>query len=113
MNERGLKDVEWHGPVLYQPGWSDASGRALAFTLGGEGMECDLHVMMNMYWEPLEFEVPPVKGRGWFRFADTALPSPHDAAETDFETAISGSTYRLNDRSVVILVSNKQKKRRQ
>jgi len=106
LNERGMKDIEWHGPMLYKPGWNDPNGRALAFTLAGEKKEVDIHVMMNMYWEPLEFELPPVKGRRWFRFADTSLKSPLDVAESDFETEITGSTYRLNDRTVVILVSN-------
>ena len=62
--------------------------------------------MMNMYWEPLEFELPPLNGYRWFRFVDTALPSPQDIAETDFETTVQGSRYRVSDRSVVILVSS-------
>ena len=106
VNDRGLKDVDWHGLSLYQPGWWDSNGRALAFTLGGFGDECDIHVMMNMYWEPLEFELPPLNGYRWFRFVDTALPSPQDIAETDFETTVQGSRYRVSDRSVVILVSS-------
>lgn len=105
VNDRGLKDVEWHGTILYQPGWNDPGGRTLAFTLGGQGDECDVHVMMNMYWEPLQFAVPAVKGRRWFRFADTALPSPQDVAQTDHATAYSEYTYRVGDRSIVILVS--------
>lgn len=107
INERGLKDIEWHGTSLYQPGWNDANSRALAFTLGGEDGECDLHVMMNMYWEPLEFELPKVEGYRWFRFADTSLPSPLDVAETDFENVTEGSTYRVNNNSIVILVNAK------
>lgn len=107
VNERGLKDVEWHGPILYSPGWGDPNGRAVAFTLAGDGKELDIHVMMNMHWEPISFEIPPVKGRRWFRFADTSLPSPQDAADGDFKAPVSGSNYIVNDRSVVILVSGK------
>jgi glycogen operon protein len=107
VNVRGLKDEEWHGPILYSPGWNDPNGKALAFTLAGEGDDLDIHVMMNMHWDPIEFQIPPVKGRRWFRFADTSLPSPQDAADTDFANPVSGSNYRVNDRSVVILVSGK------
>ena len=36
--------------------------------------------ILNAYWEPLEFELPPVHGgeTQWRRWIDTALDSPHD-----------------------------------
>jgi glycogen operon protein len=60
---------------------------------------------MNMYWEPLDFELPTVSGRGWYRAADTALPAPSDVADPDAEVAISGNSYLVTARSVVVLVS--------
>ena len=36
-NERGLKDIDWHGCKLHSPGWDDPSARVLAFTMGGSG----------------------------------------------------------------------------
>jgi isoamylase len=38
-NERGIKDIVWHGTVLDSPGCGDPTARALAFTLGGFGGE--------------------------------------------------------------------------
>ena len=107
VNERGLPDVAWHGTVLNRPGWDDPNGRALAFTLGGVGEEADLHVMMNMHWEALEFEIPPAGGRRWFRFVDTALASPEDVAESGLETPVPGETHLVSGRSTVVLVSGK------
>jgi isoamylase len=65
--------------------------RALAFTLAGVEQEPDIHVMMNMYWQPLEFELPSVTGRGWFRAVDTALLPPNDFSDPGTEVSISGS----------------------
>src|SRR6266851_5639957 len=41
VNERGLKDVPWHGTKLDSPGWADAGARALAMTLAGFGGDSD------------------------------------------------------------------------
>jgi isoamylase len=105
VNERGVPDVAWHGLELNKPGWRDPNARCLAVTVGGFGGEDDLHVMMNMYWEPLSFELPPVEGRHWYRSSDTSLPSPHDIADPGHEARIEGNKYVVNGRSVVILVS--------
>ena len=72
LNERGLPDVSWHGCQLLRPGWDDPNAHALAFTLAGCGAEADLHVMLNMDAEGLDFELPIVKGRRWFLTVDTA-----------------------------------------
>jgi isoamylase len=105
VNERGLKDVEWHGCRLGAPGWDDANARALAFTLGGFDGEADLHVMLNMHSEALEFEVPSVSGRSWRRAVDTALPSPDDILPPGREKAVDGGVYRVESRGVVVLLS--------
>ena len=81
MNDRGLPDIAWHGCKLYSPGWSDPSASALAFTMGGFDGDDDLHAMLNMSGQDLEFEIPPVPGRRWWREVDTSLPSPDDIAE--------------------------------
>ncbi|MFN8621788.1 MAG: glycogen debranching protein GlgX [Chloroflexota bacterium] len=103
-NERGVKDLEWHGCQLSDPGWDDPGARSLSFTLGGFGHETDIHVMMNMYWEPLAFELPQVDGRRWARSVDTALPSPEDIAQAGAEVLVEGSTYLVSPRSVVVLI---------
>lgn len=104
-NERGLKDIDWHGCKLHSPGWDDPFSRALAFTIGESGAEEDIHVMMNMYWEPLEFEIPEIKTRNWYRAVDTILPAPQDIAEKGEEVRINGNKYLVSGRSVVVLVS--------
>ena len=105
MNERGLKDVSWHGTKLNSPGWDDASARALAMTLAGFGGDCDLHVMFNMFWESLDFELPIVPGRRWCQAVDTAQPSPYDIADPGCEPEVLGNTRRVEARSVVVLVN--------
>ena len=67
--------------------------------------DVDIHVMLNMEWEDLDFDLPPIEGRQWYRMADTALPSPDDIVTPEDAPAISGNTYRVNNRSVVMLIS--------
>jgi glycogen operon protein len=74
--------LDWHGVTLGRPDWADHS-HSLAFTLRTIETRFLLHVMLNAYWEPLEFEVPPAtdaESPGWRRCIDTAAPSPDDAA---------------------------------
>ena len=104
-NERGLADVSWHSCKLNSPGWSDPSGRALGMTLGGSKGEVDIHVMMNMYWEKLDFEIPVLPNRMWFKVLDTAEPSPHDIVDPGNEVEVDGSVCPVQGRSIVVLVS--------
>ncbi|OEU48277.1 MAG: glycogen debranching enzyme, partial [Desulfobacterales bacterium S3730MH5] len=105
VNERGLKDISWHGCKLYSPGWYDPNARVIAFTLGDFDGESDIHVMMNMYEGELDFEIPPIEDRKWFRTADTAQDSPEDIAEPDREKPVTSSIYPVQGRSVVVLIS--------
>jgi glycogen operon protein len=91
--------------VLNSPGWDDPEARALACTLGGEHGDPDLHVMMNMYWDNLDFELPTVPGRSWFRALDTSQPSPNDIADPGKESPAPGSSYTVQGRSIVVLVN--------
>jgi isoamylase len=104
-NGRGLADIEWHGCELGMPGWNDPQARALAFTLGGKGDEADLHVMMNMYWEALDFAVPTVPGRAWHRAVDTSRTSPDDICAHDREAPVHGALLSVAARSVVVLLA--------
>ncbi|MBI4870089.1 MAG: glycogen debranching protein GlgX [Candidatus Riflebacteria bacterium] len=105
LNSRGLKDIEWHGTQLGKPDFEDAQSRVLAFTMGGFGDDPDLHVLMNMHWEPLEFELPVVPGRTWYRVVDTSLASPQDLAEPGREARCQQRVYRADARSIVALIS--------
>ncbi len=64
INERGLPDISWHGAILDSPGFDDPQARAVACTIAGFDGHPDLHVMMNMFWEPLDFAKCPPVGPG-------------------------------------------------
>jgi len=104
-NERGLRDIEWHGCSLYRPGWSDPDSQVLGFTLAGLDGDPDIHVMMNMYWEELPFEIPPVQGRQWYVKADTSRPAPGDIVAEGQEREVVEQNYHVGSRSVVVLIS--------
>jgi glycogen operon protein len=78
-------------------------------TLGDTDVNGDqtlnIHVMFNMYWEALEFEIPQVNGLKWYRAIDTALPSPNDISPVEKQIPIDDNTYTLTSRSVVVLAS--------
>jgi isoamylase len=105
VNDRGLKDVWWHGTKLNSPGWNDPEARALSVTLAGFGGDADLHVMCNMFWETLEFETPDIPGRRWFLAVDTSKPSPYDIADIGSEVEVTGKTHSVEARSIVVLVN--------
>jgi isoamylase len=94
----------WHGVKLHQPDWGDHSlSLAFAAQLREEGLS--VYLILNAYWEPLEFELPPV-GDGapaWRRWIDTALESPHDIVPWRTAPTLSGPSYRAGARSVVVL----------
>ena len=105
VNERGLADISWHGCRLYSPGWDNPNSRTLAYTIGGFKGAADIHVMFNMYWNNLEFEIPAIESRKWYRVVDTALPSPEDILESGQEQLIEDKTYLVEGRSIVVLIS--------
>jgi glycogen operon protein len=105
VNERGVADVTWHGVKLGSPGWSDPEARTLAMTLGGFDGAPDIHAMLNMHWDSLDFELPAVPDRRWFIAVDTAQAPPHDIADPGGEAPVTGTTYTLQGRGVAVLVN--------
>jgi glycogen operon protein len=105
MNERGLRDIAWHGTRLNTPGWLDPAGRALAVTLAGFKGDGDIHIMLNMYWESLDFELPSVPHRIWLEAVDTSQPPPFDIADFGAELPVAGNVYSVKGRSVVVLIN--------
>jgi glycogen operon protein len=109
VNKFGVPEVTWHGTQLNQPDWDDAGSRCLAMTLGDTDEDSDgldnVHIMMNMYWEPLQFEIPQYEGLKWQRLVDTSLPSPNDVTTRVGAPVIADSTYIVNDRSIVVLAT--------
>jgi isoamylase len=101
---RGV-NLAWHGVKLNQPDWSERS-HSIAFTVEIREEKLVFHVILNAYWQPLDFELPRLDNAGenpWHRWIDTALDSPHDILEWDRAESVPGYAYRAESRSVVIL----------
>ena len=105
MNERGMPDISWHGTKLNEPGWNDPHARALAWTVAGSLAHSDIHVMVNMYWEPLTFEIPQIYERAWYTAVNTALPSPQDINAPGNEVLVNSHHVEVSGRSIVVLIS--------
>ena len=93
---------------LNQPDWGDSS-RSIAFTaeLRSEGLL--VHFIFNAYWEPLDFELArEFDGRAisWRRWIDTSLDSPDDITDWKDAPPLTGYTYHVESRSVVVLFAD-------
>ena len=98
--------VEWHGVRLYRPDWSEQS-HSLAFTFDRPDAPCRVHAMLNAYWEPLTFELPPLKdGHAWRRCVDTGLEPPDDIQPIAKAPRVDQALYIVEPRSVVLLAAN-------
>jgi isoamylase len=101
---RGLKHA-WHGVKLNRPDWSFSS-HILAFSAESANGKLLLDLILNAYWEPLEFELPPAPpqkqhsmaemGRHFSRFATGRRRMAGGPS-------VAGPTYRAQARSVVML----------
>src|SRR6266478_6017132 len=95
----------WHGVKLGQPDWGDSS-HSLAVTAEARDEKLLVHLILNAYWESLEFELPRAgddDGDSWHRWIDTTLDSPQDIVEWETAPTVPGGTYRAGPRSVVVL----------
>lgn len=100
----------WHGVRPFQPDWSESS-HSLAFEAVVKAEKLKILLMMNAFWEPLQFELPPLPGdenSGWRRWIDTALESPQDIVDWQTAAPCSRPSYTLEARSVVVLIANVQ-----
>ncbi|HNT25308.1 MAG TPA: glycogen debranching protein GlgX [Anaerolineales bacterium] len=96
-------DVTWHGVHLNQPDWASQS-HSLAFELNDPLHAEHLHVILNAYWKPLEFELPHLPPtQRWRRMIDTALPTPEDFTDPPVPLAKNARRYTAQPRSVVVL----------
>jgi isoamylase len=100
--------IEWHGIELGRPDWSNDS-HSVAFTVHSFASSKVRYIAINAYWEPLEFELPPVAGSpnaAWMRLIDTSVPSPDDVLEETKGVPLTDAKYCVNPRSVVMLHYN-------
>lgn len=101
----------WHGVNLNEPDWESWSHTiALSAELTKENVL--LHLIVNAYWEPLDFELPLANGNEnpWRRWIDTGLDSPHDIVLWEKASPISAHRYTAEARSVVALYSELDRK---
>ena len=95
------EDISWYGtgPAV------DLSehSRSLAFCLHGASQaDDDIYVMINAYWQELQFQIQEGAPQDWVRIVDTALPSPDDFSESGLP--LHRSQYQVCPRSIVVLV---------
>jgi glycogen operon protein len=95
----------WNGIKVGQPDWS-ATSHTIALTVEIRKEKMLVHLIMNAYWQPLDFELPRLESTSenpWRRWIDTALDSPHDIVEWETADQVPGHNYRAESRSVVML----------
>jgi len=93
----------WHGVKLGEPDWGVGS-HSLALSAEIPNQKLFFHLILNAFWEPLEFELPPANGNSpWRRWIDTTLDSPQDIVKWEAAQPVPGRTYRAGPRSVVVL----------
>jgi len=95
----------WHGVKLNQPDWGDDS-HSLAFQAKLRRENLDVYIILNAYWEPLEFVLPPTAADGpasWRRWIDTGLDSPQDIVPWHLAAPVTARVHRAEARSVAVL----------
>jgi len=98
----------WHGVKLNQPDWRDIS-HSLAFSVELKSEKLLMYFILNAYWEPLNFDLPPLNELSqnqWRRWIDTALESPQDIVRWQNAPAVAGYSYRADARSVAVLIAH-------
>ncbi len=104
-NAPGQKDgtsCTFHGTRLYHPDWAQNS-HSLAFTLDNKAYGHQLHVMINAYWQALDFELPGGKQK-WRRIIDTDAAGKDGCLAMDDAPLVKGKTAEVRARSVVVVM---------
>ena len=101
----------WHGVKVGKPDWNSWS-HTIALSAEVKKEQLLLHLIVNAYWEALDFELPSTNGskNPWHRWIDTGLESPHDIVPWEAATSTPGLTYKVGARSVVALYSKLNEK---
>ena len=85
--------TSWHGVRLWQPDWRPTS-HSFAFNAVLLREAVKLHLLMNAYWEPIDFELPAVaNGTLWRRWIDTSLQSPEDIVPWNAALSVADRLY--------------------
>jgi glycogen operon protein len=97
----------WHGVTLDRPDWSDWS-HTIALTVALREFGYLVHIIFSAYTQPLDFEIPH-SSAVWRRWIDTALESPADISPLEQAPPVTGNTYHVAPRSVVVLFSEPER----
>jgi len=98
--------IQWNGVHLWAPDLSgDSHSLAATAYIENEG---GFHLMVNAYWEPLSFTLPPrPDGCGsWRRLIDTFQDTPLDFLEQEVETT-DHTAYTVQSRSIVLMTTGR------
>ncbi|TWT58226.1 Glycogen debranching enzyme [Thalassoglobus neptunius] len=101
-----LSDVHWawHGVKVDQPDWScDSHCIALQGHVRPDGLS--FHLILNGFWEPKTFELPPLQGGRWNRWIDTSLATPNDIVPWESAVPVRDDHYLVESHSVALLIS--------
>jgi isoamylase len=102
----GTAERTWHGVKLGQPDWNFDS-HSVALQAESRSHNLVLYIILNAYWEPLDFELPPATAANpWRRWLDTSLESPDDIVETQAAPSVTTTSYRAGPRSVTALYTH-------
>ncbi len=96
-------DVSWFG-VDGPPDLSFGSRSFAASIRGAAENDVDIYVIVNSYWESLDFRVQAPGN--WKVAVDTAQPSPDDIREPGAEPPLAGDVYTAGPRSVTVLIGD-------
>ena len=98
------EDVDWYGTGASADLSQDS--HSLAFCLHGASQnDQDIYVMINAYWEDLEFHIQEGTPSEWTRIVDTAQPTPDDFSNSS--GPLMTPSYLVGARSVVVLLRSK------
>jgi glycogen operon protein len=104
-----LRNITWHGVKPGQADFSDSS-RFLAWVL--EAFETEqrhdvpIYVGSNVFWEPIEVELPEVEDRRWYRVVDTSLPAGEDIVPDEQAAFLPENHYLIRPRSTLVLIAH-------
>ncbi|MGL5949798.1 MAG: glycogen debranching enzyme, partial [Cetobacterium sp.] len=102
----GYNDITWHGISPGKPDWSYFS-KTLAFMIDQEDTEdninnCSIYVALNSYHEDLDFQIPYLPKKIWYRVVDT---SDKENSFLEIPELVSGKSYHVKSRSSIILIA--------
>jgi isoamylase len=94
-------DVSWYGTGSTVD--LSHESRSVAFCLHGDSQDDDdIYVMINAYWEELDFQIQEGPPQEWKRIVDTALASPNDFSDQGLP--LERANYLVAPRSIVVLL---------